>query len=223
MTVQRSRLPAATRAASAASGSRRSHPRALAAVRICFGIVWLTDAAMKWSPQFTRNFVADISAEEPGQPGVVRAWLRFWVSLLQHNGALFAHLLAVAETLLAIALILGAFTQLACVAGGVLSLLIWSTAEAFGGPYGAGSTDVGTSIVYVIAFALVAASGAGGWAALDRRLRRRFGVLCARPIGGVAPPSPVFVATFTILTAIGLAAGLYVAFAATALPPSMVM
>ncbi len=30
--------------------------------------------------------------------------------------------------------------------------VIWSTAEGFGGPYTAGSTDIGAAIIYVLVF-----------------------------------------------------------------------
>ena len=33
------------------------------------------------------------------------------------------------------------------------SLLVWSVGEAFGGPYAAGSTDIGTAIIYAFVFA----------------------------------------------------------------------
>src|SRR5207245_6909546 len=34
----------------------------------------------------------------------------------------------------------------------ILSLLIWAIPEGFGGPYGPGSTDIGTGIVYSFVF-----------------------------------------------------------------------
>src|SRR5580658_5914206 len=36
--------------------------------------------------------------------------------------------------------------------GAVFSVLIWSIAEGMGGPYGSGSTDIGTSIIYALVF-----------------------------------------------------------------------
>jgi len=35
----------------------------------------------------------------------------------------------------------------------VFSLLIWATAEGFGGPYTSGSADVGTAVIYALVFA----------------------------------------------------------------------
>lgn len=34
----------------------------------------------------------------------------------------------------------------------MFSLLVWAIAEGFGGPYGSGSTDIGTSIIYALFF-----------------------------------------------------------------------
>ena len=61
----------------------------------------------------------------------------------------FGTLLALAETAIAVGLLSGAFTTAVCAAGGALSLMIWSTGEGFGGPYGDGTTDIGASLVYV--------------------------------------------------------------------------
>ena len=51
----------------------------------------------------------------------------------------------------------------------MFSLLVWAIAEGFGGPYGSGSTDIGTSIIYALFFVglLVLAYYAG-----DRPLQR---------------------------------------------------
>jgi thiosulfate dehydrogenase (quinone) large subunit len=34
----------------------------------------------------------------------------------------------------------------------ILSLLIWAIPEGFGGPYGPGSTDIGTGVIYSFLF-----------------------------------------------------------------------
>ena len=41
------------------------------------------------------------------------------------------------------------------VTGIAFSLLIWSTAEGFGGPYTAGSADIGTAIIYALVDAVI--------------------------------------------------------------------
>ena len=80
------------------------------------------------------------------------------------------------ETLIATALIFGFARKSTYIAAAVFSLLIWSTAEGFGGPYTAGSTDGGASIIYVVVFlgllALNAYTGPS-WYSVDRWLERR--------------------------------------------------
>jgi nitrite reductase (NO-forming) len=50
--------------------------------------------------------------------------------------------------------------------------LVWTTAEGFGGPYKAGSTDIGTAIIYVLVFAGLYLAGAGRTLSVDAYLRR---------------------------------------------------
>ncbi len=91
---------------------------------------------------------------------------------------LWAYGLAVAESVVALSLLTGIGFRWVCAGGAVLSLLIWSTAEGFGGPYGPGSTDVGTSVAYVVVFGLLWWSDAGG------RLSLRPYVGCWRALVG---------------------------------------
>jgi nitrite reductase (NO-forming) len=49
-------------------------------------------------------------------------------------------------------LILGFARKITYISGTVFSLLIWATAEGFGGPYTAQSTDIGTAIIYALVF-----------------------------------------------------------------------
>jgi hypothetical protein len=55
----------------------------------------------------------------------------------------------VGETAIALALIFGLFSNLTYVNGALLLVIIWTKAEGFGGPYTAGSTDIGAAIIYV--------------------------------------------------------------------------
>lgn len=177
-----SRVAAAGKSADTPVADRSS--RRLAALRIAFGVVWAIDATFKWLPAFSDGFVRYISSGEPGQPAAVKAWLRWWVSLLATDPRLFAHLVAVCETCLAIGLVFGLFSNAVCVVGALLSAGIWSTAEGFGGPYMSGSTDIGTSIIYVFVFAALFYGRASSMWSLDGLLRSRLGplqILCGRP------------------------------------------
>jgi uncharacterized membrane protein YphA (DoxX/SURF4 family) len=119
------------------------------ALRIGFGLIWGIDAALKWLPGFRSNYVADIVGAAKGQPGWLRWWFDFWVRLQTPRPTFFAYFVAVLETLIALALILGFSRKLTYVSVAVFSFLIWGVAEGFGGPYMVGSTDIGTSIIYV--------------------------------------------------------------------------
>ena len=66
-----------------------------------------------------------------------------------------AYLVAVTETLIALAVLVGFARKLSYTAALVFSLLIWSTAEGFGGPYAGASADVdtGAGLIYALVFA----------------------------------------------------------------------
>lgn len=66
--------------------------------------------------------------------------------------------------------------------GILLSVVIWTTAEGFGGPYSAGSTDIGAAIIYPLVFAGLFLSSAGLYYGVDRKLTGalgRFGFLAS--------------------------------------------
>ncbi|AQS50236.1 hypothetical protein BMG03_20235 (plasmid) [Thioclava nitratireducens] len=152
-------------------------PNAVGAVRILFGLVWAIDAQFKWRPGFINDFASYLTGALDKQPALVRDWIHFWIDVVNVNPTAFAYLVAVAETALAIALILGLFSNLAYLGGAALAFVIWSTAEGFGGPYVAGSTDIGAAVIYVFVFALLFLTRAGLYLGLDRRLGERLGPL----------------------------------------------
>ena len=132
---------------------RRLNPWPKTILRVSFGVIWLIDAVMKWLPGFRRDYMDTIMGQADGQPGWLGPWFRFWIDLQHPHPAVYAYLVAVIETLIAIALILGFARKLTYCAAIVFSLLIWGTAEGFGGPYTSGASDIGTAIIYVIVFA----------------------------------------------------------------------
>jgi len=144
-------------------------------IRILFGMIWAIDAQFKWRSDFILNFVDYLKGGQAGQPILVKEWIHLWVDLVKVDPITFAYLAASVETALAIALLLGIFSNLAFIGGGLFSLVIWSTAEGLGGPYVAGSTDIGTAIIYTIVFALLFFSRAGLYRGFDRWLTPRLG------------------------------------------------
>jgi uncharacterized membrane protein YphA (DoxX/SURF4 family) len=124
----------------------------VATLRIIFGLMWGIDAAFKWQAAFRDGFLDQIKSAADGQPGWLHGWFNFWIHLLSHNPHLFAMLVAVIETLIALALIFGFARRATYLAAVIFSLLIWAVAEGFGGPYSATSTDIGTGIIYAVVF-----------------------------------------------------------------------
>jgi uncharacterized membrane protein YphA (DoxX/SURF4 family) len=151
--------------------------KGIGVLRIVFGAVWLIDAWFKWQPDFINNFAGYLTDAKAldGQPGWVQGWINFWVNIVNVDPHVFAHAVAIGETAVAFALIFGLFSNLTYVGGALLSVVIWSTAESFGGPYQAGSTDIGAAIIYVLVFAGLFLTSAGLYLGLDRRLGKVLG------------------------------------------------
>lgn len=127
---------------------RTAEDRAFAILRIIFGCIWGIDAYFKWQPGFLNNFTGYLTDAAQGQPSLVQAWINLWVHGVGVDPHMFAVIVALGETAIAIGLIFGLFTKIAHVGGMAMALVIWSTAEGFGGPYVAGSTDIGAAIIY---------------------------------------------------------------------------
>ncbi len=134
---------------------RRPLAARVALVRIVFGLIWAVDAWLKWQSAFAAGFKDSIVEGAKHQPGFFKPWFDFWVHVVSINPAIFASLTAVLETLIALSLIVGLARRPMYVIGFAYSILIWATAEGFGGPYSAGATDLGTAITYAVVFALL--------------------------------------------------------------------
>ena len=161
-------------------------------LRIVFGIVWAIDAWFKWQPGFISDFSTYLSGAQQDQPTWVHHWIGFWINVVGVDPSVFAYLVAIGETAIAIALIFGVFTNLTVVFGSLLSLAIWSTAEGFGGPYTSGSTDIGAAVIYPLVFAGLFLSSAGLYLGFDRKLTRalgRFGYLASGAFRRNSPTS----------------------------------
>ena len=122
------------------------------ALRITFGVIWLIDATLKWLPGFRSGYMGTIMGEAAGQPGWLKPWFDFWINLQHPNAAFFAYLAAVVETLIALALIAGFARKLTYISAALFSVIIWATAEGFGGPYTSGAADIGTAVIYAVVF-----------------------------------------------------------------------
>jgi uncharacterized membrane protein YphA (DoxX/SURF4 family) len=167
-----------------------------AAVRVAFGMVWLVDAVLKWLPGYRTNFLDQLRIGAQGQPPWLHPWFHFVIRLASPHIALFAYGTALVETLLAFALIAGFARKFTYVGGAVYSLLVWATADGFGGPYSASSTDVGPAIIYSVVFlALLVVNARSGTSpySLDRIMERRWAWW--RRVAEIGPPPAVGGAT----------------------------
>ncbi len=147
------------------------------ALRIAFGVIWGIDATLKWLPGFKDSYMSTIMGIRDGQPHWLGFWFDFWINLQHPAATFFWALVATAESLIALALIFGFARKLTYLSAIGFSLLIWATAEGFGGPYTSGSSDIGTAIIYAVVFAgLLALSYYAGVArySVDYYLEKRF-------------------------------------------------
>ena len=122
--------------------------RKFAFLRIAFGCVWAIDAWFKWQPAFLNGLIDMLKSMLDGQPLWVQTWINFWIHIIGFNPHLFAVMVALVETAIALGLIFGFLTRTALVVSIIFSVLLWSIGEGFGGPYVAGSTDIGCAIIY---------------------------------------------------------------------------
>lgn len=120
-------------------------------LRIAFGIVWAIDSVMAWFPGFLNNFESYLTNNISGQPPIVAAWMNLWIHITSPDPKAFAVAVAVVSTALAVCLIFGIFRKTTAWVGIIFSALIWTTTGC-GGPYMSGSTDIGSSIIYIFVF-----------------------------------------------------------------------
>ncbi len=146
-------------------------------IRVIFGIVWAIDGAFKFQPGFADSLPQMISDAGQGQPGWLQPWFAFWSHTVSVNPGFFATTIGLSELAVAFALVMGFMRKVAYTGGIFLSLVIWSVPEGFGGPYGPGSTDIGTGIIYAFVFILLmlinATFGPSRWS-LDYNIERRW-------------------------------------------------
>ncbi len=125
-------------------------------LRCIFGVIWIIDGMLKFvfpEPDLLANMLQNVSQ---GQPDWLAPWFSFWSSALSVNPAGIYYITSTLELALGACLIVGLLQKIDYLGGMVLAFIIWSVPEGFGGPYGMGSTDIGTALMYiVIYFALI--------------------------------------------------------------------
>jgi uncharacterized membrane protein YphA (DoxX/SURF4 family) len=151
--------------------------RGAAVVRILFGVLWACDASFKWQPGFIHGQtlhdelgkVADVNTP------VIHQWLALANMVGMANPPVTAVVIAIIETLAALALILGVLSNAAFIGSAILAFGIWSGAEAFHLPFHSGMTDLGPSVGYIFASLALFFAAAGSTWSVDSWLRPRLG------------------------------------------------
>ena len=163
--------------------------KAFAFLRITFGALWAVDAYFKWSAVFMNGLTGYLTSALTGQPPFVQDWINAWIGIVSPHQHFFAILVALVETLIAIGLLAGFFTRATIVLGSVFALLLWSLPEGFGGPYMAGATDVGASIIYIFVFAALWIGGSWQEYSIDGFFKQKYPNCFLRKGVNVAPGS----------------------------------
>lgn len=149
-----------------------------ATLRILLGLAWTANAALKWFPAFGAGFLSMLTGVSENQPAFLKPWFGFVTAVASDGRATSLALGSAAiETYLAVALLTGFARKVTYSVGALYTVLIWATAEGFGGPYVAGSsTDVGAAIIYTLLFLTLLIHDAGVGSSrlsLDSILERR--------------------------------------------------
>ncbi|HET8764905.1 MAG TPA: multicopper oxidase domain-containing protein [Rhodanobacter sp.] len=122
------------------------------ALRVAFGLIWVVNAALTWTNEFAVHYVGYLHNAAQGQSAWSGWWFSLWIAVVTPHAMLFVWATRIIETALALALVFGFARKTTYIAGALFSLLVWSTAEGFGGPYAVGATNMGAGIVYVLVF-----------------------------------------------------------------------
>ncbi|HQS31354.1 hypothetical protein [Polaromonas sp.] len=128
---------------------------------IAFALLWAFDAYWKWQPEFLLNGVNNLTAAQAGQPAWIVAYIGVFIRVIDLVGpVIFGVTVALAESAIALALLMGVALQWILPLGAVYSFVLWTTGEGWGGPYAAGITGnkgdvLGTGIIYVLLFLML--------------------------------------------------------------------
>ncbi|MEO7112223.1 MAG: multicopper oxidase domain-containing protein, partial [Polyangiaceae bacterium] len=125
----------------------------ISAARAAFGIIWAVDAYLAWRPAFAAHYVGYLHNASQGQPGYLHGWFAMWIAIVTPATGVFVLLTRILETVIAVGLLAGLGRRWIYFVGALFSLLLWSTAEGFSGPYVIGAANLGPSLAYVLVFA----------------------------------------------------------------------
>ena len=167
------------------------------ALRMLFGSIWMADGLLRFLPgTYSQLSYWMVVMVEDSQPPWLAGWLSAWAGLIAGNPALWWYGFGLMELAIGLCLFTGFLRRPVYLLGLAVSIFLWTVPQAFGGPYGPGSTDMGTGILYAVIFlALLHLDSVSGpprftldtvlglrWPAWQRLVQAR-----ASPQPGVAP------------------------------------
>jgi nitrite reductase (NO-forming) len=168
---------AATSPVSSAS-LRRLH--GAAGVRIAFGVIWAIDAIFKFLPGFVhgQTLSKELGAGADVQTPIIHQWIQLWHGAALSAPTAFAVGTGVIEVLIAVAMLLGAFSNFLFIGSAIWSFGIWSAAEGFHLPWSkSGITDLGPSVAYIVASLVLFYAAAGATWSVNPWLKPRMAKL----------------------------------------------
>src|SRR5262249_60171371 len=110
-------------------------------VRLISGVTLGIAACLKWLPAFRNTYISQLKSVADGQPSWLHGWFDFWISLQSAAPTVFATLTGIAETGLALSLLLGAARRLRYTCGAAYMLLLCAVCERLCASYASGSTE----------------------------------------------------------------------------------
>lgn len=131
--------------------------------RVLFGLLWAYDAMLKLQPYFLGHYIDYLADAQKDAVGTWQAsYDQMWIVISQTIGpSVVAFFVAASEATIAVSLVSGRWLRVFGPVGLGLSFVIWSTAEAWGGPYSLGvASDMpmrlfGVAAIYMLALLYV--------------------------------------------------------------------
>ena len=123
------------------------------ALRMLFGGVWIADGLLRFFPgTYSQLSYWLVVMVEDGQPLWLMGWFSAWASLISGSPAFWWYGFGLMELAIGFCLFTGFVRRPVYLFGLALSIFLWTVPQGFGGPYGPGSTDMGTGILYAVVF-----------------------------------------------------------------------
>ncbi|MEM0143807.1 MAG: DoxX family membrane protein [Candidatus Parvarchaeum sp.] len=147
--------------------------------RLFLGFIFIADSLLKLIPDSAYLIKENVLSGAYGAWSFVYPWVAFWANFTANNINFFVVFAIVIEFLIGLFLILGFFKRLVYIAGAIYSITIWLTISQFGGPYIAGTLDIGATPFYFLLFLLLIFSEKDFNAydiSVDKAIRKRYSI-----------------------------------------------